>query len=363
MKGSPTFLLVLMACSAASAQVHLRGGEVVEAPVRAVTAQGVEVGGDAPRLISWDRVREVEGEFAEDADAYAIVAEQAWRARTRLSRGDIVLAQPLFETLFETYRDAEGPFSLLIAEGLLTCRLAHMAQASAVEPWLAAARLRRAGYAIAGERPGESPLDPETLLAPQLPPLWLEGAAVAALAESAPNMNAPGAALAQLYRLAAAQAEGAQIQQIGAPDDGAVALVSRMIAATGDDASGRAEARQWLRAGLSRDEGTWREAWRRAAIGRSLLREPSIADQRRGMIQLLHIPARFGETQRYLSGVALALVADALRTHDDEFGAAQLQDELIALDPAHPALQWLNRRRIEQANATGAAKAAHKERS
>ncbi len=353
------FLLLCVLVTPVSAQVQLRGGRLTNDSIVAITPQGVEVGGTAPRIISWDRVQTVEGEFAEDAAAFASVSDLAWRARTRLARGDIMMAQPLFEELFEQYRDSDGPLSLMIAEGLLQCRLANLAQSSAVEPWLVAMRLRRAGVTIAGERPDASMLDAELFLAPQLPPIWLEDTATSAMVLDEPDEAGPRAALARLY----ARAQGADVETITSSDDAAVSLVIQIIAAGSAEASTRADARQWLRAGLSRDEGTWKEAWRRAAIGRSFLLERSSADRRRGMVQLLHVPARFGDSQRYLAGVCLALVADALEQDGDTLGAAAIHDELVEFDSTHPALQWLNRRQVQRSDETGAASTAHKERS
>ena len=127
-------MALLSLAPGAAAQVALRGGDTINDPVVSVTIEGVQIGGASPRLIGWDRVRQVEGEHADAAQAFAELSDVAWRARTRLERGDVTLAQPLFEELFETYDGVDGPTALIVAQGLLQCRLATLAQPAAVAP-------------------------------------------------------------------------------------------------------------------------------------------------------------------------------------------------------------------------------------
>lgn len=351
-------LITLAFAGAAMAQVTLRGGQTLDDVVQAVSIEGVTVGEAPSRVLAWDQVREIEGEHADSEAEFADLAEKCWRARTRLARGDVAMAQPLFEELFEIYEGVDGPTALLVAQGLLECRLANLAQPAAVSPWLETLRLMRSG-AHNASRP--SALDPETLLAPNLPPIWLESSAVSALAlESYEQHDDPVVrALARLY---IDSAGGAHHEPEGpAANDRAVTLVSNMVAAASGDAQKRAVARQWLRAGLSNDQGTWREAWRRAALGHSLLLEPDLEDRRSGMVHLLHIPARFANSQRYLTGVAMALVADELRRQGQDAQAARLEIEIREYDAAHPALHWLERRQVTPIDATAHAIRAHKE--
>src|ERR1043166_7389559 len=149
-------------------QVLLRGGEASPAgQIVAIDAGGVWLGApsaaekpaeperpgakpapvkaaEAPVLaISWDRIRSVAGggAQAEQAAPYLTAAEQAWRARTRPERADLLAAEPLFETLYnQKYRNLSGPTAAVIAEGLLRCRLHRGAHVKAVGPWLTLVR-------------------------------------------------------------------------------------------------------------------------------------------------------------------------------------------------------------------------------
>jgi hypothetical protein len=75
----------------------------------------------------------------------------------------------------------------------------------------------------------------------------------------------------------------------------------------------------------------WEEAWCRVAIGRSLLRETDIREQRMGLVAMLHVPARFGDQLPALSALVLTEVAAELERMGDAAGAARLRIELEQL--------------------------------
>jgi len=139
------------------------------------------------------------------------------------------------------------------------------------------------------------------------------------------------------------------IEQVGAPEepiplrasDAGVTLVREVLESRSDDPGTRATARQALVARLSETPPPWVEAWCRAAIGRSLLRDGDADQRRQGIIELLHLPARLGEAHPYLAGIALAESARALRELGDPAGAATLEGELRTRYPSHPALELL----------------------
>jgi hypothetical protein len=84
----------------------------------------------------------------------------------------------------------------------------------------------------------------------------------------------------------------------------------------------------------------WLEAWCRIGIGRSLLRESDESSRMQGVIQLLHLPARFGTQEPYLCEVALAEASVALNELGDAAGASALKYELKERLPRSAALQW-----------------------
>jgi hypothetical protein len=112
-----------------------------------------------------------------------------------------------------------------------------------------------------------------------------------------------------------------------------------VLARAGDDAQ-RAAARDALRARLGDELPAWQEAWCRVGIGRSLLVEADPARVMDGVVELMHLPARFGDEQPYLTGVALAESAAALGRLGDSSGAATLEAILRQSFADHPALEW-----------------------
>ncbi|MGP1311142.1 MAG: hypothetical protein ACTS27_13180, partial [Phycisphaerales bacterium] len=185
---SAAFLAAL--CSFAPAQVELRGGAFIDQPVESVSAAGVALAqteSAAPRMLGWHQVKRVGGDFADEAEAFARLSEDLWRASSRLDRGDAELAAPIFERLWAAALDnetdphtvagvrLEGPTGLAIASGAARVRIAEQALAEAVEPWAAAIALR-----------GEEMAEAGSLLLPDLPPIFVRSVADERLAATEP---------------------------------------------------------------------------------------------------------------------------------------------------------------------------------
>jgi hypothetical protein len=377
----------------ASAQVTLRGGESPPAgEVVAVDPSGVWLGppaqaeeppktgvttsqskrspgagANAPVLgISWDRVKSINGPFKTPAEPLGSVAERAWRARTRLERGDFVSAEPLFETLFgdDKYREQTGPTAAVIAEGLLRCRLHRAAHIAAIEPWLTLLRANgtptapvlHANWAPEAGMP--TILDATTGLSPSLPPIWLNWTAVDSFAKAggtAPVQVKAGSPVdAKVQTMAALYAQSAKFEAgldatlpEPASNDPGLALVWQIVAARIGNPDQRETARRQLSDRLRPPSSAnaaatpaWQEAWCYAAIGRSLIREDSGELKRLGVIELLNVPARYGRVHPYLAGIALAESSATLRSLGDKAGADVLAAELFREYPTHPVLDW-----------------------
>jgi hypothetical protein len=325
-----------------------------------VDAQGVWIGpggaAAASMVISWDRVRSVEGEGAEEAAKFADVADAAWRARARLERGDLVAAEPMLERIFETYRGQRGPTAAVVAEGLLRCRVRRAAHVAAVEPWLAllAAKQGATNQWLHGDWAAQAGLgsvvDDATGLAPSLPPIWLNWPSVGAWARTQPAAegDAKAALLAALY-LASARFEvgmDAPLPEVVVNDPG-VQIVADIVTARIGTEEQRQASRQRLRDRIApattpaqTPTAPWLEAWCRAGLGRSLVRETDAEQRRLGVVELLHVPARFRQAHPYLSAIALAEAAATLRDLGDDRGAGVLEEELRAIYPTHPVLDW-----------------------
>lgn len=373
----------------ASAQVTLRGGEATpDGPIVAIDAGGIWLGAPtaepakpeagrrgldtAPSatpvlVIPWDRVKSVEGPSAKQAAPFLPIADQAWRARARLERGDVPAAEPAFEKLFiERYRTATGPTAAVIDEGLLRCRLHRAAHIAAIEPWLALLRATATPTAQAlhpswAQEAGLSAIiDPQTGLCPGLPPMWLAWKSVDNFTITAPGLK-PGEKLApsdlRAQDLANLYAQAAKFE-VGQPstvpelasNDAGVNLVWQIVAARIGSATQRESARKALADRLHAAPtepsaaapavAVWQEAWCHAAIGRSLVREEAPDLKRLGVVELLNLPARYSHADPYLAGLALAESSATLRSLGDAAGADILAAELFREYPTHPAVDW-----------------------
>jgi transcriptional regulator of nitric oxide reductase len=78
------------------------------------------------------------------------------------------------------------------------------------------------------------------------------------------------------------------------------------------------------------------------------------ADRTAGVFQLLHLPARFARSQKYLANLAMAEVCLELDRRGDPEGMAAIKAELESQGPDTPALVWLESR-LEQRRPTSPA--------
>ena len=210
----PPIALLAILCLATLAfgedVVERRGAEpALEGVVVGLTDAAItirtESGGE--HIVPWDHVRDVRMDPPEPTLAARLErAEDLWRARSRLQRGDARLAEDLFVRLFEHYRGQTHETARVVAEGLLRCRIAHGANTAATIPALEVARLHAAGIEIDTYSMLPDVFDERTLLCPHVPPAWVRDRALtrldrelAAYECDEPVVNE----LARLYRIAA----------------------------------------------------------------------------------------------------------------------------------------------------------------
>ncbi len=382
-------VLVLAACAAspcALAQVELRSHERIDASVVDATLAGVRIAsegaGAEPRLVSWDRVKRVEGAMAAKAQTFEGVADKLWRARTRIERGDLAGAEPLCDELAQVYIAEHGPSASVVAECLIRCRLGRGAQGAATAAWLwwttlqeqrAAAKAPERFAWVGGGTDLGGVVDPGMGLAPSLPPIWAPGASTNAAATSPEwarfrARTGLAAEFADLYEKGARFEAGLETE-VQAPDGGSnapgMSLVREIVISRAGDAEAREAARVALQHRLdvitARPDPTrakapvtprWVEAWCRIALGRSLIRETDTSMKMRGVIELLHLPARFASEQPYLAGLALADAAVTMSEAGDDVAASALKGELESKFPTHPMTRWERLTKIKNTQQT-----------
>ena len=322
--------------AASLAPVEMRGGAVVDAPVERVSIAGVEVGGPAPRTIGWDRVRAVTGPGSIDAEAYAPVADAAWRARTRLGRGDVRGALPLLDELEDRCAGMDGPTPLAVFSAALDARLRVGDQPGALRAFFELHRL----IPDADDWQAHG-LDDATGLPPGLPPVMTDAHADAA-APALEIAEGDAAEIARLKRYFAAALAGDPARlPTGEPRSNAELLLERVCRASAGDAAAQQRLERWAAEAAEREgtARTWRDAWAAAARARSAegAGDSASADRRLAAIAYLRLPAAHARQAPYLAGLGLSRAATLLDSIGETAGAATLRAELDRVSPDHPA--------------------------
>ena len=345
MGSNATALLLLAVVAVAHGDVVERRGAEPElrGTVTLIDDAGITVRSDlgAVHLVPWDRVRSVQT-LRNDLTLAARmeIAEDLWRARSRVERHDTTLAEPVLERLFEQFRGRTHETALVVAEGLVRCRVARADHVLAVIPALEMARLRRAGVTTEAYSTLPAVADTTYALVAALAPVWLVSPRLESLAHALENFDAQGdevvAALADAYRLAVLGILGQTGEPAETvPDHPGVKLLRRLNECVSDSADARSAAREQLSRAIP-SMPAWARAWARYQIGVSLISEKGLGRRQKGQVSLIHLPARFARTHPFLAGLALAQVARALQRDGDAAAAGTLLSELQRTYPNHP---------------------------
>ena len=298
-------------------------------------------------VVPWDRVRAVHADSAAPRlEAWMLMAQDLWRARSRVQRQDYALAEPLLARHFEISRGQTHETALVVAEGLLRCRIARGAHAAAVIPALEATRLRDAGVTTSVFETLPPVIDDQTGLCTALAPAWGVERTADRMRRDLAGYDAQGdrvvEAMATLYAQAAAWQIGVDAEPGAGDDDDVTAiehpgvdLLRELVACAAPDPDERAAARTRLyEAAPARPR--WAQAWTHLAGGASLLRESGRGRGQRGMVELVRVAVVYGREQPYLAALALRWVADASRAAADNVTADVMEAELARRFSTHP---------------------------
>lgn len=343
-------ILMLTAGHAPGGVVHLRDGRPSQTwPIVTMDDAGVTVrlaNGDL-QVIPWDLVRDLEPDASDPQLAAKLEgARELWRARVRLQRNDPSLAEPIFERLFERYRGQSNECALIVAEGLLRCRLARGAQEMAVIPFLEMIRLRRAGLTTDRYDDLIVIYDPEFGLCPQLAPAWVNRETLEKVQRDLDAYDSPDddvlRALVEAYHKsiqAALQGPAvlAEADWPQWPNHDGIDLLEDLLGTMAPEKDRRTSSRIRLLRRIPQVP-PWTEAWIRHRVGMSLLTEPDEPSRQKGLVSLAHLPARFGRVTPYLTALGIARMARELEAEGRPEEAAILRAELERRFPGHPIL-------------------------
>jgi len=304
----------------------------------------------ATHTVPWDRIRDLRTAVVDPTLPRRLeTAEQLWRGRTRLERGDAYLAEPLFERLFEQYRGRTHETALVVAEGLLRCRLTRLDHARAVIPALEVLRLTRAGVQTDSYASLPDLFDDEYELCMPLTPAWINARQVAVLERALGSYDAGGdavvAAMALEYRRSArlhldlSITDEPTMVRDAAVDHAGVALLRLIVDATTIETEDARAAQRRLEQRLPALP-EWARGWAHYTLGVAQIADDNIDQRLRGLVHLLHLPAGGPETHlQYLTGLALHDAARGLEAIGRHDAAESLRLELARQHPGHPVLE------------------------
>ncbi|MBG83802.1 MAG: hypothetical protein CMJ40_04560 [Phycisphaerae bacterium] len=302
--------------------------------------------------IPWDQVRDIRlGSGAALQDQLKNRLDRAtriWRARSRLQRGDHALAEPIFAELFEADPTRSNETDLIIAEGLLRCRLERGAMEDALLPALEVSRLLRLGVTTDRYSDLVPVYDPDQPLCHFLPPVWVDDSKVPRLIRHLDSWDSGGDStlsdVAGQYRFLLENRLGTISPNAGDMPDSPVRsadgesgseLLRWSILSRDESPDVRRRTRVRMQSQLDRQPG-WKKAWLHFLLGISLLEEDGDGLRRQGLVQLAWLPARYSNEQPYLSGIAMAIMANELARQGKIDAARRLYAELKERFPDHP---------------------------
>jgi len=318
-------------------------GEIV-----ALEDQGVEirVGEEIiPITIPWYDVRSLGGD-QQGFGEYKQIADDAWRAHSRLARGDYSGAESIYQMLGDAYLFEPGAQSADVSMGLVRCRLDRGDRVAALRPYLSWF-VGSAFFAPRKSEDNDPPrFDSQYGLLIDLPPIFSQGdrgKMLAPIPESDRN-NDRIELLARYFRLAL-DAGAYQTPQAGESLDElrsmsrkrenrdlGLDLFNEMLTAQiHPDSQERIVARSSLERRARANKGTWIELWARLGLGVSLIGEQDPQANERGVIELIHIIVRLDDVSHPLTLLASQVASDYLSRTDRPQWGSELMLEARAM--------------------------------
>jgi hypothetical protein len=335
--------------AAAADRLILRNLDIIaDRTVTAFDEDGVQLDGPRPggggELITWDEIER--GKIALDQPRFdkllGELGPPLYRIRQRLKIGDYEAAGEPAELLYSRFAERKSQTAYLVCQATMWSRAATGKRETAVEPYLRCYEMLRVRAATSGGLPGARRLqiDPMTAISAELAPVWFDPAAaknvLPAVQQAIRQMAQPRPEGAYVYyaTLAIAASEASEAERVlSSLGSGELATPWR------DIVLGQQE--------LASDAPRTTPALDRLKARRDLLPEPcrplaifliGLSDYQSnnpetahdGILNLLTLPAVYGETQPELAAAGLYHAAQALDKLNDRRGAAAVRRELAS---------------------------------
>lgn len=324
----------------ADRELHRRDGaaplvvERVTAAGEGVRAMVVSDGLRFEQVVPWDRVASID---PDEAGRLEVGIERGiekgtlvWRGRSRMNRGDAVLARAAFDSAFEAGIQPGSELGSIAIEGLVRAAIAAGDGSRVLGEAMLVSEFP-AGVVEPSRFPrGERLVDPVTGLVISVPPVAEDGDRSRML-EWFRRVPAPDARASLRRSLFARLVDGS-----GPPEESGANLADgerfllRLTELDAEDPARRERTRRALLAAAA-DAPVWKNAWIRFFAGRgTLARETDPELRMRGVLDLIHVIALESSAPPVLRRASLRLAVETLRDLGRSESAAVLESILIA---------------------------------
>ena len=277
------------------------------------------------RLIPWSSVLEIQS--ARPHPSLQIFLQQGIelnRAKQRLLRGDVVLAEPLFLEAFARLMGSDTEDARLASEGLLRCAISRGDYSIAVHPWLETVRLEELTISTPFSKL-QPILDPSTMLCPHLPPVWIAHKELISICNDYRNL--PQSITASIATSIVSNKE--RIEPIEGLED-SLFLPQILLSSVGDVSA----MNSLLDAQDKMPE--WKRAWAHFFIAKGYLHQHTEETKTSGLIYLAKVAAINPKVQPWLSCASMLILSDAMEEEGAEEASLRIRNEATRLFPEHP---------------------------
>ena len=298
---------------------------------------------DDGTMLSWADIRTGSVAEAQQAEFDRLLDElgdRLFRLSTRLKVGDYKGLLDEAEFLYERYRARTSDTAYMVNQALMWALLATGQRERALEPYFRCYELLRSGQVKADRLPGQRRLkfDAPTGLTPELTPIWFDRDAARREMSSVRDAiramkRRPPGAFVYYGTMALAAEDEAQatvaLNLVKPSSSPQLVELKTILAAQSEVEAGKpGRAVAALRAQIDRMSSVNRPlAW--YWLGMAKLRAEPRSRVQSGILDLLRVPALFGEQVPELAAAALFAVMQSLTDQDDVRGSVAVRNELL----------------------------------
>ncbi|MBC8201457.1 MAG: hypothetical protein H8E86_05365 [Planctomycetes bacterium] len=290
----------------------------------------VEFSGDTnSTLLPWSSVASITTDTARPAlDPFLIQGDTISRAKRRFLRGDLVLAQPAFASLFRELIGTSSVDSRIVAEGLLRCYVATGNLREALHPWLETVRLDELGV-LSPYMELVPILDESTKLCANLPPVWTSDSYTRSILDSySKSKMQTTSSIAKLLKTKGTDNDRYPVMGVADSE-----FLLHIVAVASGESSTNLQT-------INPSEETlrWKRTWKDYFAALQMLQQKDKTTKTQAMLLLSRISAQDQNVVPWISGAAMLQLAQELHDVGLAEESRRIRMEMRSAFPTHPLL-------------------------